>query len=237
MKSTAIILSAGKGKRMQYDTPKQYLELNGKPILFYSLSAFSATKEIDNIIIVLSETDRDFVKNEIIDKYHFDKVTDIVVGGSERYHSVYNGLNSPEANDSDFIFIHDAARPLIDSEIISRAAKEVKLHPAIVVGMPVKDTIKRIDEMDMVNETPDRKTLWAVQTPQVFGADLIKEAYKKLIEKEQEIIAQGLDITDDAMVVETFTETKVKLILGSYRNLKITTTEDLKIAAALFWQI
>jgi len=233
MKSTAIILSAGHGKRFNSTTAKQYLALNGKPILYYSLSAFSNVPEITNIVLVISEVDHDFVKNEIIEKYHFDKVSDIVFGGKERYHSVYNGLQSPGVRESDFIFIHDGARPFIDTEIISNAVHEIKKYPAIVVGMPVKDTIKRVNEANIVIETPDRELLWAVQTPQVFSTPLIKTAYQKLIENEQKLISQGISITDDAMVVETFTDKKVKLIPGSYRNIKITTPEDLEFAKGL----
>ncbi|MCL2253957.1 MAG: 2-C-methyl-D-erythritol 4-phosphate cytidylyltransferase [Lachnospiraceae bacterium] len=228
MKSTAIILSAGQGKRMQTEKAKQYLLINGKPMLYYSLKAFADSAHINNIIIVINETDYDYVKNEIIDKYQIAKITDIVVGGKERYHSVYNGINADGASDSDFIFIHDGARPLINEDIISRAAEEVRSHPAIVVGMPVKDTIKRIDEANLVGETPDRRMLWAVQTPQVFAASLIREGYQELMTQESVRI-----VTDDAMVVETFTKTKVKLILGSYQNIKVTTREDLKIAEVL----
>ena len=256
MKSTAIILAAGQGKRMQSVRAKQYLELNGKPVLYYSLSAFSSVSEIDNIILVISDEDRKFVVSKIIERYHFDKVTDIVAGGLERYHSVANGLKAPGAGDSDYIFIHDGARPLIDADIISRAVAAVKEHPAIVVGMPVKDTIKRVDEANIVCETPDRTSLWAVQTPQVFSASLIKEAYRLLDESQKNGALQPFfqceavdflseaalaasfrkslhTITDDAMVVETFTNTKVKLIPGSYRNIKITTPEDLKAARGL----
>lgn len=233
MKSTAIILSAGHGKRMQAPIAKQYLYLGGKPILYYSLAVFSAASEIDNIIVVLSAEDHDFVDHDIVKKYHFHKVTDIVIGGRERYHSVSNGLLAAGANDSDYIFIHDGARPFIETVFISRAKEAVSEHPAVVLGMPVKDTIKRIDNTNIVCETPDRSTLWAVQTPQVFAAPLIKTAYRILIEREQELTSQGVVITDDAMVVEAFTGAKVKLIPGSYRNIKITTPEDLKIAAAL----
>ena len=233
MKSTAVILSAGQGKRMQSPVAKQYLHLRGKPILYYSLAAFAAAPEIDNIVVVLNAEDRDFVCREIIEKYHFHQVTDVVFGGEERYHSVYNGLNAAGASDSDYIFIHDGARPLIEAAIISRAAEAVSGHPAIVIGMPVKDTIKRADCANIVCETPDRKALWAVQTPQVFAAPLIKTAYRLLLEKEQEIIAQGIAVTDDAMAVEAFTDAKVMLVPGSYRNIKVTTPEDLKIAEAL----
>lgn len=232
MKSTAIILSAGQGKRMNCPTAKQYLELKGKPVLYYSLAAFQAAPEIDQMVVVANENDHIFIKNELALKHGFDKITDIIAGGSERYHSVYNGLDTQAASESDFVFIHDSARPLIDCEIISRAAAAVLDHPAIVVGMPVKDTIKRVDSADMVCETINRETLWAVQTPQVFAASLIKMAYERLMLKEQTEGLSGFSITDDAMAVEIFTEIKVKLIHGFDHNIKITTPGDLQAAAS-----
>lgn len=232
MKSTAIILSAGKGKRMQSTTAKQYLEINNKPILYYSLKTFADSPVIDNIIIVIGSSDYDFVKTDIVSKYQIPKVSDIITGGKERYHSVYNGLNAPAAANSDVIFIHDGARPLISGDIILKAAEEIENHPAIVVGTPVKDTIKRIDKANIVCETPERKSLWSIQTPQVFAAPLIKEAYRTLIEKEHELPGLGVEITDDAMVIETFTKIKVKLIKGNDQNIKITTPADLKAAEA-----
>ena len=232
MKSTAIILSAGQGKRMQNPIAKQYLTLCGKPVLYYSLLAFNLAPDIDNIIVVVNEKDRAFAEEEIT-KHNFEKVTDIVLGGKERFHSVANGLKAPGAEESDYIFIHDGVRPLVGADLIKRAAKAVREYPAIVLGMPVKDTVKCVDEANIVLETKARETLWAVQTPQVFAARLIKEAYRSLGEKESELLSQGITITDDAMAVETFTGTKVKLIPGSYRNIKITTPEDLKMAEAL----
>jgi 2-C-methyl-D-erythritol 4-phosphate cytidylyltransferase len=263
-KNTAIILAAGQGKRMGANVAKQYLELAGKPLLYYSLCLFMIVPEIDNVVLVVGEGEEEYVKKEIVERYfsgggltrivdragaaddspltnvvnrlvalRTDQLTDIVNGGRERYHSVYQGLCAAGAQDSDYIFIHDAARPLIDGETISRAAEAVQRHPAVVVGMPVKDTVKRADNEDMVCETLPRESLWAVQTPQVFAAPLIREAYQKLMEREQEGLPLGAIITDDAMVVETFTKTRVKLIRGSDTNIKITTPEDLAVAEAL----
>ncbi len=219
MKTTAIILAAGQGKRMQSDVAKQYLLFHQKPILYYAIKAFEEAEEIDTIILVVGEGEEKYVMDEIVTPYNFQKVEKVVVGGRERYHSVYNGL---EAADCDYVFIHDGARPMVDQTIISRCYHEVKEHKAVVAGMPVKDTIKIADEEGCIKETPRRETVWAVQTPQVFESALVKRAYKALLESEK-------FVTDDAMVVEAFTDVKVKLVKGSYENIKITTPEDLKI--------
>ncbi len=219
MKTTAIILAAGQGKRMQSDVAKQYLLLREKPILYYSIKAFEEAEEIDSIILVVGEGEQAYVMDEIVTHYDFHKIENVIVGGEERYHSVYNGL---AVTDSDYVFIHDGARPMVDQAIISRCYQEVKMHKAVVTGMPVKDTIKIADEEGYIKETPSRETVWAVQTPQVFETALVKRAYAALLKSET-------FVTDDAMVVENFTEIKVKLVKGSYENIKITTPEDLKI--------
>jgi 2-C-methyl-D-erythritol 4-phosphate cytidylyltransferase len=264
-KSTAIILAAGQGKRMGAKVAKQYLELAGKPLLYYSLRTFMASPEIDNIVLVVAEGEAEYVRKEVAERWfgggerltgtvneghapyagaltdtvnesgaeRASKLTDIVSGGRERYHSVYQGLCAAGVQDSDYIFIHDAARPLIEGETISRVVEAVRHHPAIIVGMPVKDTVKRADNEDMVCETLPRESLWAVQTPQAFAAPLIRSAYQKLMDREKEGLPLGAIITDDAMVVETFAKTKVKLIRGTERNIKITTPEDLRVAEAM----
>lgn len=231
-KSTAIILSAGFGKRMNSDVPKQYMLLNEKPILYYTIKAFEDSA-IDEIILVTGAGDEDFCKTEIVKKYNFKKVVKVVAGGKERYHSVHNGLQAINTNDCAFVFIHDGARPFVSQEVIANAMKEVKEYEACIVGVAVKDTIKIVDENGYVTETPRRDMLYQVQTPQVFSCELIKHAYELLIEKEDELIAQGIKITDDAMVVETLLNKKVKVITGSYNNIKITTPEDLVYAQSL----
>ena len=224
-KCTAIVLAAGQGKRMGTKVQKQYLEISGKPVLFYSLDVFQKSDMIDDIILVVGENQEEYCREEIIEKFHITKVRKIVKGGTERYHSVWNGLQ--EVAEDGYVFIHDGARPFVTEEILSRAYETVQREKACVVGMPVKDTIKIADKEGFAKETPNRSLVWMVQTPQVFETFLIKNAYSLLM--EQEII----QVTDDAMVVETMLRKKVKLVEGSYENIKITTPEDLKIAEVL----
>lgn len=227
----AIVLAAGQGKRMNSKTAKQYLLLSGKPVLYYSLKAFQDSC-IDHIILVTGEADKEYVQREIVEKYELTKVCCIVEGGKERYHSVYNGLLAAEAycKGEGYVFIHDGARPFVNDAMIEKAFQCVQNELACVVGMPVKDTIKIADEEGYAANTPKRSLLWMVQTPQVFAMPLISGAYKTLIEKESELLGKGVLVTDDASVVELFTDKKVKLVEGSYENIKITTPEDLSIA-------
>lgn len=227
MKTTGIVLSAGRGKRMQADVSKQYMLLEGKPIIYYSLKAFEDSF-VDEIILVVGENDLEYVQKEILDVYQFQKVKQVVVGGKERYHSVYQGIMA--AGETDYIFIHDGARPFLTQDILVRAFEYVKTEQACVVGMPVKDTIKIADEEGYAAHTPKRDLVWMVQTPQVFSYKLVKNAYCSLIAEEENLLADGIKITDDAMVVEHFTNYKVKLVEGSYENIKITTPEDLEVA-------
>ncbi len=227
----AILLSAGRGKRMNTDTAKQYLLLQGKPILYYSLKAFQESL-IDRIVLVTASEDCDYVRREIVEKYGFTKVCCIAPGGKERYHSVYNGLRAAMqyGSDESYVFIHDGARPFVDREIIDRAYTCVKEEGACVVGMPVKDTIRITDETGYASDTPQRSLVWMMQTPQVFGLPQIYGAYKDLLEREQELLQRGIQITDDAGVLEVITGQRVKMVAGSYKNIKITTPEDLRIA-------
>ena len=237
-KNIAIVLSAGHGSRMHSDIPKQYMELCGMPVIAWSLRAFQEFDPVDEIILVTSPEDIEYCRCEIIDKYRYDKVSRIVPGGAERYLSVWEGLKAAgeilgtgeracPADMQSVIFIHDGARPLIDRPILERALRCAKEYSACVVGMPVKDTIKIADPEDFAQQTPDRRFVWQVQTPQVFSFSLVYNAYRKLIE-------DGVTaVTDDAMVVELESCFRVKLVEGSYRNLKITTPEDIAIAKAV----
>ncbi len=222
-KNVAIVLAAGQGKRMKSKVQKQYLLIKEKPVLYYTLRAFETSPVISEIILVTGKDEIEYCREEIIKKYGFAKVCSIVAGGKERYHSVHNGIQAIDG--ADYVFIHDGARPFVDHEMIERAYLAVQEYDACVVGMPVKDTIKIADEEGFAAQTPDRKKVWQIQTPQTFEYHLIKEAYEKLLIEEPE------GITDDAMVVETMTNHKVKLVEGSYQNIKITTPEDLDIAA------
>lgn len=225
---TAIVLAAGQGKRMGGNVEKQFLELSGKPVICHSLQVFEDSDKIDEVILVAGEGKEEYCRKEIVEKYGFRKVTSIVKGGRERYHSVWNALQKAGAGEhgakEEYIFIHDGARPFVDIEMINRGCECVRQEKACIFAMPVKDTIKVADENDYVCDTPDRAYLWQIQTPQIFEKSLIVQAYKSIMEHEDDTI------TDDAMVVEQMTGRKVKLIKGSYENIKITTPEDLLIA-------
>ena len=225
-KFAAIVLSAGVGSRMKSDVPKQYMDLLGKPVIYYSLKAFEDAG-FSSIILVCGKDDVEYCKQEIVEKYNLKLVKAVVPGGKERYHSVYEGLKA--VKDSDYVFIHDGARPMIDQATIARLKEAVIKEEAAVAGMPVKDTIKIVDEENYVSDTPERQYVWQVQTPQCFAFPIIYEAYKSVIQDEEEgwTIPK---ITDDAMVLEYATDHEVKMVEADYRNIKITTPEDLAIA-------
>lgn len=220
-KYAAIVLAAGSGKRMNSQVHKQYLIIQDRPVLYYSLKAFEDSA-VDEIVLVVGKGEEKFCRKEIVDKYGISKVKAIVEGGKERYHSVFEGLK--QTSDADYVLIHDGARPFVNQDIIRRCMQEVQKYQACVVGMPVKDTIKIADEEGYAKQTPDRKNVWMIQTPQTFSYALIYEAYEEMLKTEDTAI------TDDAMVLEHIKGKKSKLIEGSYRNIKITTPEDLLIA-------
>ena len=220
-KYAAIVLAAGSGKRMNSQVHKQYLIIQDRPVLYYSLKEFEDSA-VDEIVLVVGKGEEEFCRKEIVDKYGISKVKAIVEGGKERYHSVFEGLK--QTSDADYVLIHDGARPFVNQDIIRRCMQEVQKYQACVVGMPVKDTIKIADEGGYAKQTPDRKNVWMIQTPQTFSYALIYEAYEEMLKTEDAAI------TDDAMVLERTKGKKSKLIEGSYRNIKITTPEDLLIA-------
>lgn len=222
---TAVVLSAGRGKRMGGSVQKQYMELNGKPVIYYSLAAFQKSAIIDDIILVAGREELEYAGREIVQKYHFTKVDSVVAGGKERYDSVWQGLKALGDIQADgYVFIHDGARPLVDEQMLLRGYETVEKYGACVAGMPSKDTVKLVDGEGFARETPDRECVWAVQTPQIFRASMIVEAYSKLMREEY------IHVTDDAMVVEKMLDVPVKLFRGSYENIKITTPEDMGTA-------
>ena len=224
-KITAIVLAAGSVSRMKSKTKKQFMEIKGKPVIWYSLFEFEKSR-VDEIILVTGKEDIDYCKKEIVEKYNLKKIKNVVAGGSERYESVYNGLKEVTGN---IVLIHDGARPLINNEIIERSIEGTIKSDACVVGVPVKDTIKRANKEGYIIDTPNRSELWITQTPQSFKTDLVKMAYKKMKE-ELEKGNTTLNITDDAMVVEEFTTNQVRFVQGDYKNIKVTTPEDIDIA-------
>ena len=230
MKCTAIILAAGQGKRMKTKVQKQFLMLQGKPLLYYSLACFQKSDEIQEIVVVTGKESIDYCRSEIIEKYGFTKVKSIAEGGKERYDSVYAGLEACSA-DTDYVFIHDGARPFVTEDIIKRTKEVAVTYQACIAGMPSKDTVKIIDENNMVSATPERSRVWSVQTPQVFLYSLIKEAH----DTARSVSMQG--ITDDTMVVEQYKNTPVHIVEGAYENIKITTPEDILVAEKILEKI
>lgn len=226
MKTIAIVLAAGKGNRMKSDVPKQYMELEGYPILYYSLKVFEESF-VDEIILVTRKSDILYCEKEIVEKYGLKKVKKIVAGGKERYQSVYEGIKAIEK--ADYLYIHDGARPFLTIDILKRVQAEVEQFHACVVGVPVKDTIKVLNHEQIVKSTPDRRFLWQIQTPQTFSYDLVKSAYEELEQRKDKIQT----ITDDAMVVELMKHHPIKVVEGSYTNIKITTPEDLRIGSVI----
>ena len=220
---TAIVLSAGKGNRMHSDIPKQYMDMQGYPVIYYALKAFEESK-VDDIILVTGAEDVAFCTKDIVQKYHFTKVKDVVPGGAERYLSVLEGLK--KAQNADYVLIHDGARPLISSALINANISCVQEKEACITAVPAKDTIKVVDNKGYVADTPERSKLWQIQTPQTFSYALVSEAYRKRAE------AGDTTVTDDAMVVEKYADHSIYLLKGDYRNIKITTPEDLVIAEA-----
>ena len=226
-KVTAVVLAAGKGNRMNSSVAKQFLMLGGKPVVYYSLKAFEDSS-VDEIILVTGRDQRDYCRDNIVKPYHISKVNQIIEGGKERYDSVYRALLSIRR--TDYVLIHDGARPFITKEQIEKIIAEVMKYKACILGTPVKETIKVVDSNEFITATPARSKLWAAQTPQAFAYEAIKKAYT-IFHQEQD--SMETVVTDDAMVYETYLGNTVKIIAGDYSNIKITTPEDLMIAEAL----
>ena len=224
-KVTAIIVAGGSGKRMGMAIKKQYILLNKKEVLTHTLEVFNKSDLIDTIILVVSEEEIEKVKIEIVEKYALHKVKKIVAGGAERQDSVYNGLMAT-SEDTKYVMIHDGARPFIKEAVLKKALEVTLEKEATVVAVPVKDTIKVVDgKENKVIDTPDRSTLWSIQTPQSFTKELLLKAYEYA--KRENLV-----VTDDSMLVEAYGKS-VYIVEGDYTNIKITTPEDLVIGEAL----
>src|SRR4030042_1123625 len=221
MKTDAVIVSAGKGVRFMEGQKKQFYFLGGKPILAHTLDKFETCPLIRSILLVVSQEDMDICLKEVIEKYKFKKVSQIVPGGKRRQESVKNGIDALP-KDADMVVIHDGVRPFVTRAMIEDSIRSAVRYGAVVLAMPVKDTIKISNPDGTVLKTLDRESLWQIQTPQTFQAHLIKEAFHKAIE-------DGFIGTDDASLVERL-GVKVHILPGSYTNIKITTKEDLMLA-------
>ena len=221
---SAIILAGGKGKRMRSAISKQFIDIKGKPIIYYTLKKFSENKKIDNIIVVLPEDEVKYFKENILKKYEL-RINKIVIGGKERQDSVYNALKSLKNSSTDIVLIHDGARPFISERTINEGIKFAEIYGAAAPGVMPKDTIKVKNEKNFSVDTPNRANLVSIQTPQVFKFDEILECHEK-------IRYNGEMVTDDTMVVEKYGYS-VYLYDGEYTNIKVTTPEDLILAERL----
>ena len=205
--------------------------LGGMPIFLHSIRTMQESPIITDIVVVVHKDDVDVVRG-LLDQYGCaEKVRRVAVGGKERVHSVARGLESIDWP-CDYVFIHDCARPFLDQPTLGRLFDTVQITKACVAGMPSKDTVKIVDENCDVETTPNRASVWIVQTPQVFELDLIRNAYRKALAQEDCLASRGITLTDDAMVVELSGECRVRMVMATYRNIKITTPEDLVIGDA-----
>ena len=218
-----MITAGGKGQRMQSPTAKQFLLLGGKPILAQTIAVFEACPVVDEIFVIAPQDEMAKVQTEIIEKYQYKKVLKVVRGGRMRQQSVWNGLRAIKS-DCSWVVVHDGVRPLITSELIEDGLKEARLTGAAIVAVPARDTVKRLPPGGKLQTLP-REEIWLAQTPQIFEFSLLHRAYQKADQDQ-------FTGTDDASLVERLGQ-PVSLIPGDYRNIKITSPEDLTIAETL----
>jgi len=222
---TAVIPAAGSGMRMGSQEAKQYLEIGGKPLLVHTLRPFQETHSVDSIIIVVPEKDVDYCLHQVVQRYQLNKVCKVISGGERRQDSVRNGIEAV-ADTCKWVLIHDGVRPLVSIELIEKVIKAAQRFRAVSTGLPVAETIKRVDRKGNVLKTIERSNVWLMQTPQIFGREDIRMAH-------QEALKGGwTDATDDAFLVEKI-GIPVKIIEGEERNIKITTPHDLQVARFL----
>ena len=218
-----LIPAAGMGRRMGASVNKQYLPLGDRPVLSHTIELFDQQSCIDRIFVICPEIEMPLCQQQVIDPFGFRKVGPLVAGGAERQDSVRNGLLACQANDEDIVLIHDGARPLLSPDLIDPVIAAAQRLGAAIVGVPVKDTIKQVSN-GLIDTTPDRSSLWQAQTPQCFRYGLIRDAHIKAFQ-------QNYHGTDDASLIE-WLGCPVAMIEGNYRNIKITTPEDLVLARA-----
>ncbi len=229
MQVTALIPAAGMGKRMAAGINKQYLKLGGKPILAQTLDIFEKAPFVDDIFVIVPEDEIAYCRENVIESYKFRKVRQIVAGGRERQQSVFNGLKAAEnLNADDVVIIHDGVRPFVPVEVVRKSVEIACNMDGALVAVPVKDTVK-IAVGGVVVSTPDRGKIWLAQTPQTFRYGIIREAYENAE-------SEGFVGTDDSSLVERVGK-KVQIVMGDYRNIKITTPEDMLLAEAFLKEV
>jgi len=221
MKIVALIAAAGKGRRMNSRISKPFIPVSGKPILAYTIDKFEKCKSIDKIYLIVNPEEKEICHKNIILKYNFSKVQELVDGGDTRQDSIYNGLKALD-RDTDIVVIHDGARPLVEENIIQNSIEKAQKYGAAIAAIPIKDTVKKSDNNFYISKTLNREEIWRAQTPQTFKYDIILPAYHQAY--KDKYLA-----TDDAAIVEKYGH-KVKLIIGPEENIKITTPFDLIVA-------
>ncbi len=224
MKVSAIIVAGGRGTRMNGPVPKQYLEVGGRPILSHTVLVMDKCKNIDDLIVVVPENDIDFCRRTIISPLRLQKNYQLVPGGKKRNDSVYNGLKVLD-NRTDVVIIHDGVRPFIKPEQVDACIAGSISSGACILGIPVSDTLKSINQAGYIDGTLERSGIWYAQTPQAFRYDVIRKAHENA---KREVN----NVTDDAILVERM-GIHVKIIMGSKKNIKITTLEDLELARVI----
>lgn len=220
MSNIAIVLGAGNGTRMKIEKSKLLLEIDGKTVIERSVDAFLESSDVDEVIVTVREQDIDKFSELIDDRVSF------VIGGATRQQSVKNAVDT--IDDCDLIIIHDGARPFVTDDEIGDTIRAAREYGAAAIGVPVKDTIKVVDDDNIVVDTPNRATLFAVQTPQIFSF----EQYKNALEKS---VLDGKDFTDDCQLIE-YAGGRVKMVVGSYENIKITTPDDVALGENILKQ-
>ena len=224
MMATAIVPAAGQGRRMGAIMNKQYLQLLDRPVLSHTLAALFQSQCFDQVIVVVTPGEEEIFRRDVLLPWFPAAGITVVSGGQERQDSVYNALQLVSL-DTDFVCVHDGARPLVRPELLRRGLDEAAVHGAVIAAVPVKDTIKIVNDEKMVTETPPRKNLWSVQTPQVFRRDWLVQVYQKAHR-------DGISVTDDAALLEHY-GFPVHVTLGDYENFKVTTPDDLVLAETL----
>jgi 2-C-methyl-D-erythritol 4-phosphate cytidylyltransferase len=225
LSTAAVIPAAGAGVRMGGGRRKQFMDLAGRPLLAVTLRAFQECPAVDAVVLVVPEGEMAYCRGEVVERYGFHKVNQMVVGGARRQDSVRIGV-AATAGAYEIILIHDAVRPLIDAAHIEKVIEAAVVHGAVTTGLPAKETVKEVDGAGQVIRTYDRKAVWLVQTPQAFRYELIREAHARALSGAEE------GATDDALLVERL-GVPVKMIKGLERNIKVTTPSDLELARFL----
>ncbi|MEE9419345.1 MAG: 2-C-methyl-D-erythritol 4-phosphate cytidylyltransferase [Desulfatiglandaceae bacterium] len=225
VQTVAIIPAAGSGTRMESDRAKQFLDLDGVPLLAVTLKPFQSCPDVHAIILVVPSADVDLCRKEIVERFKLDKVTKVVPGGKRRQDSVRLGLEATEGGYG-LVLIHDGVRPMIGEELIERVVAEARTNRAVITALPVKETIKEVNNHREVVKTYDRQRVWLVQTPQVFRYKDILAAHQEALREEWE------EASDDSLLVERM-GISVKVVEGSEKNIKVTTPHDLEVARFL----